>query len=280
MSPSNQNNESLTMGISQVGLSVTDIDSSSDFFQALGFSKIGGVESYPSYFLSDGHVMFTLWQADEGANCLDRRKNVGLHHLAIRVSSMEALQTAFEKIFEVEGVKVEFGPQEMKGTPLHHAMVYEPAGNRIELIENKQVANKFSRSNQNNESLTMGTSHVGLSVIDIDSSFAFFQALGFSKIGAVESYPSYFLSDGHVMLTLWQIDEEANSFDRRKNVGLHHLAIRISSMEALKTAFEKVSEVEGVKVEFAPQELKGTPFHHAMVYEPAGNMIELTFHST
>jgi hypothetical protein len=25
--------------------------------------------------------------------------------------------------------------------------------------------------------------------------------------------------------------------------------------------------------------LKGTPLHHAMVYEPAGNRIELTFHS-
>jgi catechol 2,3-dioxygenase-like lactoylglutathione lyase family enzyme len=125
----------------------------------------------------------------------------------------------------------------------------------------------------------MGVSHVGLSVTDIDSSFAFFQALGYSKIGGVESYPAYFLCDGNVMLTLWQTDEGANSFDRRKNVGLHHLAIRVPSLEALQTAFEKVSEVEGVKVEFAPQELKGTPLHHAMVYEPAGNRIELTFHS-
>jgi catechol-2,3-dioxygenase len=95
----------------------------------------------------------------------------------------------------------------------------------------------------------------------------------------VESYPAYFLCDGNVMLTLWQTDEEANSFDRRKNVGLHHLAIRVSSLEALQTAFEKVSEVEGVKVEFAPQELKGAPLYHAMVYEPAGNRIELTVHS-
>mmetsp|Transcript_13341 Transcript_13341/g.19991 ORF Transcript_13341/g.19991 Transcript_13341/m.19991 type:complete len:140 (-) Transcript_13341:213-632(-) len=134
-------------------------------------------------------------------------------------------------------------------------------------------------NNQNNESLTMGISHVGLAVTDIDSSFAFFQALGYSKVGGVESYPSYFLSDGHVMLTLWQTDEGANSFDRRKNVGLHHLAIRVPSLEALQTAFEKVSAVEGVKVEFAPHEQKGTPLHHAMVYEPAGNRIELTFHS-
>ena len=78
---------------------------------------------------------------------------------------------------------------------------------------------------QNNESLTMGVSDVGLSVTDIDSSFAFFQALGYAKIGADKSYPSYFLSDGYVMITLWQTDEGANSFDRRKNVGLHQLAI-------------------------------------------------------
>jgi catechol-2,3-dioxygenase len=159
-----------------------------------------------------------------------------------------------------------------------HKIINSQACNTQE--NNKLLADMSSSNQNNNESLTMGISHVGLSVTDIDSSFAFFQALGYSKIGGVESYPSCFLSDGSVMLTLWQTDEGANSFDRRKNVGLHHLAIRVPSLEALQSAFERVSQVEGVKVEFAPQKLNGTPLHHAMVYEPAGNRIELTFHSS
>ena len=131
------------------------------------------------------------------------------------------------------------------------------------------------------EKLTMGISHVGLAVNKLDSSLAFFQALGFDKIGGVESYPSYFLSDGTTMLTLWQTNEDATPFDRRKNVGLHHLAIRVPSLEALQTAFDIVTKkVDGVDIDFEPTELKGTPLHHAMVFEPSGNRIELTYHAS
>ena len=76
--------------------------------------------------------MITLWQADDGATPFDRRKNVGLHHLAIKVPTLEALQTVYDTVMAIDGVKSDFAPQELNGTPLTHAMVFEPSGNRIE----------------------------------------------------------------------------------------------------------------------------------------------------
>jgi len=66
MSPPNSSNAKLTSGFSHVGLSVSDLDASFQFFQALGFDKVGGVDSYPSIFLSDGSSLLTLWQTEKG----------------------------------------------------------------------------------------------------------------------------------------------------------------------------------------------------------------------
>jgi lactoylglutathione lyase len=131
-------------------------------------------------------------------------------------------------------------------------------------------------------SLTIGISHVGLSVRDLDASLKLFEALGYKKVGGVESYPSLFLSDGSSLLTIWKTDDSAAPFDRRKNVGLHHLALKVPSMEALNKAFDAVSKVDGVRVDgegaFGPQALDGMPLTHAIVFEPSGNRIELTYH--
>jgi lactoylglutathione lyase len=130
--------------------------------------------------------------------------------------------------------------------------------------------------------LTMGISHVGLSVNDIDATLPFFQALGFTQVGGVEAYPSYFLSDGSSLVTIWNTDPNPTPFNRRSNVGLHHLAIKVSSLEALDSAYDAVKNVKGVRVDgegaFPPSKLEGTSLTHAMVYEPCGNRIELTFH--
>jgi catechol 2,3-dioxygenase-like lactoylglutathione lyase family enzyme len=132
----------LTIGISHIGLSVTDLDASLKFFEALGYKKVGGVESYPSLFLSDGSSLLTIWKTDEGATPFDRRKNVGLHHLALKVPSMEALSKAFDAVSKVAGVRVDgegaFGPQALDGMPLTHAIVFEPSGNRIELTYHQE----------------------------------------------------------------------------------------------------------------------------------------------
>ena len=130
--------------------------------------------------------------------------------------------------------------------------------------------------------LTTGFSHVGLSVSNLDASFKFFEALGYKKVGGNEVYPSYFLSDGSSLLTIWKTDEDFTPFNRRKNVGLHHLALKIPSREALDEAYKAVKNVKGTRIDgegaFAPQELTGTPLTHAMVFEPSGNRIELTYH--
>jgi catechol 2,3-dioxygenase-like lactoylglutathione lyase family enzyme len=130
--------------------------------------------------------------------------------------------------------------------------------------------------------LTSGISHIGLSVSALDASFKFFEALGFAKVGGSESYPSYFVSDGHSLITLWQTEEGATPFNRRTNVGLHHLAIRVPTLEALEQAYNAVCAVDGVQVDgegaFSPRKLEGTPLTHAMLYEPSGNRIELTYH--
>jgi lactoylglutathione lyase len=131
--------------------------------------------------------------------------------------------------------------------------------------------------------LTAGISHVGLSVSNLDASLKFFEAIGFKKVGGVESYPSYFLSDGSSLVTLWQTDEGATPFDRRKNVGLHHLAIKVTSLDALNEAYKTVQDIPGVRVvgegAFGPEKLNGTTLTHAMVFEPSGNRIEFTFHA-
>jgi len=133
-----------------------------------------------------------------------------------------------------------------------------------------------------NNSLTQGFSHVGLSVSNIGTSFKFFEALGFKKVGGDDSYPSYFLSDGSSLLTIWQTEDNAVEFNRKKNVGLHHLALKVASRDALTQAYDVVSKVDGTRIDgegaFAPQKLEGTPLTHAMVFEPSGNRIELTFH--
>lgn len=131
-------------------------------------------------------------------------------------------------------------------------------------------------------SLTAGISHVGLSVSDLEASYKFFQVLGFNKVGGSESYPSYFISDGSSLITLWQTDPNPTPFNRRTNVGLHHLAIKVSSREALDAAYCLIKDVEGVRTDgegaFPPSELTGTPLTHTIVYEPSGNRIELTYH--
>ena len=133
----------LTCGISHVGLSVSDLAASLGFFQALGYTKVGGSESYPSHFVSDGTSLITLWQTDsDGTVAFDRRKNVGLHHLAIRVPSKQALEQAYEQALVIPGVQSDFGPQAIAGTPLTHAMIFEPSGNRIEFTYHEEQEEK------------------------------------------------------------------------------------------------------------------------------------------
>ena len=126
-------------------------------------------------------------------------------------------------------------------------------------------------------SLTTGIDHVGLTVKDLGLTSAFFtDCLGWKKIGEKPDYPAVFVSDGHIMLTLWQLKntEAEVAFDRKSNVGLHHLAIRAAGESAFNEIFERVSNWPGVKVEFSPELLGKGPKRHMMIYEPSGIRIE------
>ena len=103
---------------------------------------------------------------------------------------------------------------------------------------------------------TCGFDHVGLSVRDLAISRKFFcDCLGWRLIGERPDYPAAFVSDGHGVLTLWQVEspDEAIAFDRRANVGLHHLAIAVVDRTGLDALYQRLSTWPDVVVEFAPQ---------------------------
>lgn len=127
--------EKLTAGVHHVGLTVGDLEASTQFFeQVLGFDRIGGRPEYPAIFVSDGTVMLTLWQAKaDSPTPFDRTCNIGLHHLCLRISSAENVQIAFDRAKAHPGVEAEFEPTTVATGNGTYAMVFEPSGNRIEL---------------------------------------------------------------------------------------------------------------------------------------------------
>ncbi|CAM4386480.1 VOC family protein [Palleronia rufa] len=127
----------LTRGVHHVGLTVPDCRATADFFiGVLGFAEVSGKPDYPSVFVSDGHVMLTLWQAEEPAvaRAFDRKGAVGLHHLALSVADADALAAVHERLAARDDVAVEFAPEAMGGAPLRHLMCAIPGGVRVEFV--------------------------------------------------------------------------------------------------------------------------------------------------
>ena len=122
-------------GLDHIGLSVSKLDASTDFFvNVLGFKVFGRDSKYPAAFLNNGEMSLTLWQTADDAVAFDRKNNVGLHHLAIKVASFEALDDLYKAIDSMPEVVIEFAPELFYGGPAKHMMIREPSGNRIELI--------------------------------------------------------------------------------------------------------------------------------------------------
>lgn len=125
-----------TAGAHHVGLTVPVLDPAVRFFmEGLGFERVGGVESYPAAFLSDGDVMITLWQAENGEQAapFDRHRQLGLHHLAIRVRD-GALDALHERLAVRDDVAVEFAPESLGSGPARHMMATIAGGIRVEFI--------------------------------------------------------------------------------------------------------------------------------------------------
>ena len=133
------------------------------------------------------------------------------------------------------------------------------------------------------QSVTQGINHLGLSVLDLNASVAFFvDCLGWEESGRDDSYPRSAVSDGKVRLTLWQVDhsQPVTAFNRRQNVGLHHVALEVATAAHLNEIATRVSAHPGVVIEFPP-ELVGTgPRRHMMCTEPGGNRIEFIWPGT
>ncbi len=124
-------------GVDHIGLTVTNLEASRAFFvEALGFRVRGKDDKYPAYFLTNGATTITLWRAKDltTARPFDRAQNVGLHHLALAVSSFEELDRLAATLRSYPGVTIEFMPELSYGGPAKHMMIREPSGNRLEFI--------------------------------------------------------------------------------------------------------------------------------------------------
>ncbi len=125
---------------------------------------------------------------------------------------------------------------------------------------------------------TKGAAHLGLSVKNLDETIAFFtDLLGWEEVGRDDTYPRSAVTDGTLYLTLWQVDQSkpVTEFDRRQNIGLHHLAIAVLSEDILNDLAVKIANHSGCKVEFMPEFLRTGPNKHMMFYEPGGIRLEL-----
>jgi lactoylglutathione lyase len=125
----------MTQGLSHLGLTVSKLEQTTNFFtETLGWKLAGEKPLYPAKFVTDGKMFVTLWQVStiDSAVNFDRKNNVGLHHLALSVSSKENLDTLHERFKTVDGLIIEFGPELNGQGPTMHMMIREPSGNRIE----------------------------------------------------------------------------------------------------------------------------------------------------
>ena len=76
----------------------------------------------------------TLWQVEDSEKCIpfDRRRNVGLHHLALKVVDREALDALHARVAAWPDTVIEFAPERSGKGPKVHFMAREPGGTRIE----------------------------------------------------------------------------------------------------------------------------------------------------
>ena len=123
--------------------------------------------------------------------------------------------------------------------------------------------------------LTTGVHHIGLTVADPEESAEFFtRLLGWVVVKRRDDYPAIFVKDNEIMITLWKAQTEAPvNFNRKTNIGLHHLALRVNSREELLRIYAILKE-NNIDIEFEPTLLGEGPAMHMMCYEPGGIRIE------
>lgn len=123
--------------------------------------------------------------------------------------------------------------------------------------------------------ITSGVHHIGLTVSRLEESASFFtDLLDWKEVRRNLAYPAIYVSDGTAMVTLWAAKEEPPAqFDRRRNVGLHHVALRVGRESALTSLHSKLRDA-GVEIEFAPEQVGSGPAMHMICREPSGIRVE------
>jgi lactoylglutathione lyase len=127
--------ESPTLGLNHIGFAVSKLEQSASFFiDTLGWKRAGGRPDYPAIFVTNGSMFVTLWRVEDPETAIgfDRRKNVGLHHMAITVRDLDALHSLHEKFKKTDGVTIEFGPEFIGNGPAMHMIIRDPSGLRLE----------------------------------------------------------------------------------------------------------------------------------------------------
>ena len=124
--------------------------------------------------------------------------------------------------------------------------------------------------------VTQGAHHIGLTVPNLEQTRNFFlDTLGYDQVGEVPDYPAVFLSDGSLMITLWQASDPANAipFDRKNVIGLHHLAFTVEP-DSLDGLYKRLKDTADVDIEFAPEPLGDMPVRHMICNIPGGIRVE------
>ena len=127
--------KTLTNGPHHIGLTVSKLEQTAAFFtEILGWNEVKRNEEYPAIFVSDGHIMLTLWAVKEAPEVsFNRKSNVGLHHLALQVSSEAALDQIYQRLTDNQ-IEIEISPEPLNNGPTKHMMCLEPSGIRVEFI--------------------------------------------------------------------------------------------------------------------------------------------------
>lgn len=128
-------NTAITKGVHHIGLTVSKLEESANFFTALlGWKEVRRNADYPAIYVSDGCNMVSLWATkEEPSGGFNKNKNIGLHHVAFQVESEAALQTLHARLAD-NGIHIEFEPEQLGAGPAKHMMCYEPSGIRVEFI--------------------------------------------------------------------------------------------------------------------------------------------------
>jgi len=128
--------------------------------------------------------------------------------------------------------------------------------------------------------VTNGLNHLGLTVHDLDQTTGFFvDVLGWTETAHDPAYPRSTVTDGDLRLTLWQVNQAApiTAFDRRANIGLHHLALTVPNEATLHSLAKTLSQTPGVTIEFMPEFMGTGPRKHMIFAEPGGLRLELVW---